>query len=153
MRGISNLFIDKCLKNISVYKGVFSSNNIPSFLSSYSQFSIVVNFSPRGEKGSHFISIICEKDKVIYIDSLGLPCLVPSIKTFLSSLNRSIFWNCRTIQSNSSNFCGFYCMFFILYYSLKSNQRFKIYFSNELELNDEKCVLYIKKVCKLNKIK
>jgi hypothetical protein len=136
---IESILLEQCSDN---FKGVFSSDNVPHHLAATNQFSIICNLSKENEKGSHFISIIAFEDYVFYIDSFGLPCYESSLKKFLSKTSRPIFFNTVQIQDFSSNFCGFYCMLFVLYFNARVKK--KMTFSNNLSLNDSICVNYIK---------
>lgn len=147
MVGITNLYIESILKpTCADFLGVFSANTIPAALLQHSNFSIVCNLSGVEETGSHFISIINLDDCVLYLDSLGLACTVFEIGNFLRKLKKPVFYNSQQVQDVSSNFCGFYCMLFILYVnhpctpvSFYDNQ-------NKLLLNDVICV---KKICEI----
>ena len=149
MAGLTNTYIHNFLSTQSShYKGVFSSNNIDKDLKYLKRFSIVCNLSKYGEIGSHFVSIISFPDYVFYIDSLGLPCIAPSICAFLSSLNKSVFINTRQFQQETSIYCGFYCIMFVLYYDKKRN--FQLNFNSALmrDNNDAKCIMYVRKLIK-----
>ncbi len=68
--GISNHYIDRLMEKISCnFRGTFSEDNIPIFEKEF--FSIIVNLSSEGEKGSHFIAILFSTSKILYFDSFG----------------------------------------------------------------------------------
>ena len=145
MVGISNLYIESILKpTCSDFLGVFSANTIPSVLLQYNNFSVVCNLSGVGERGSHFISIISLDDRVLYIDSLGLTCTVLEIINFLTKLGKPVFYNSQQVQDFSSNFCGFYCILFILYVNHPCSP--VSFHDNQLLLNDDICVA---KICEI----
>lgn len=148
MEGVSNHYIDSVLKPICAnYCGVFSANNIPISLRKKKVFSIVCNLSNEGQAGSHFVTILSFPNYVIYIDSLGLPCIIEPISNFLSRLNKPVFYNTTQIQSAKSKFCGFYCILFVLLYDRKPNIKLSFTRKN-LMLNDERCVEYITQILK-----
>lgn len=144
--GLSNTFINKILsRKCMLYKGVFSANNIDIVLSKLSDFSIVCNLSNFAEKGSHWITIIAKSNFVIYIDPFGLSCINATIRNFLTDCKRPVFYNTKTIQSPSSNFCGMYAIMYCLYFD--QDRKFNLYFDCENILgNDELCLLYINKM-------
>lgn len=150
MDGLSNNFIDSILISRARYfRGVYSANNISPSLSQENVFSIICNLDEFGEKGSHFVTIICFPKFVLYIDSFGLPCLVKTINIFLKTLNRPIFFNETQIQSNNSNYCGFFTMLFVLYFDLIFTEKTpkKIVFNlSDLSMNDNICVKEIKHI-------
>ena len=144
--GVSNHFITSILEpTCEDFRGVFSADTIPVLqLLQYDTSSIVCNLSKVGERGSHFVTIICQPNRVLYIDSLGLPSLVPAINSFLLKFKKPIFCNSRQIQDAASKFCGFYCILFVLYFNRPATPlRFE---SANLLLNDQLCV---KKICEL----
>lgn len=147
MSGISNHYIESILQpTCQDFRGVFSSNNIPKYLQNSVKFSIVCNLSKIGELGSHFITIISQPNYVAYIDSLGLPCSVLEINKFLHKLEKPIYFNKTQIQDTSSTFCGFFCILFVLHFSISSTP---IKFDNEdLCLNDAFC---IEQICEILK--
>ena len=144
--GITNVYIDSILSQCTYYRGVFSCDNIPKTLSSIESFAIVCNLSKEDEKGSHFVCIIAFPKYILYIDSFGVPCVEETIKQFLSSLGRPVFYNARVLQSSKSFFCGYFCILFVLYHE-NQKTNFKLCFnSDNLLTNDAACVRYI---CKL----
>ena len=147
MEGISNHDIDSILRPACRdYVGVYSANNIPQEIKDKSTFYFVCNLSNRGEVGSHFVTVLCFTDYVMYIDSLGLPCTNASISKFLAQLNKPLFFNTTQVQDFESKYCGYYCILFVLYYSSK-NKPCKLQFTKgNLLLNDKRCIKYITKL-------
>lgn len=105
--------------------GVFSADTIPPFPPQQSRearrFSLVCNLSKVDEPGSHFVSIVSFPRYVLYLDSLGLPCTSPHIREFLRQLKTPTFYNTLQVQDLSSDFCGLYCILFILHFSLRDS--------------------------------
>jgi hypothetical protein len=149
MQGVSNHFIDSILTpTCAEYKGTFSSNTIPTQLLQCETFSIVCNLSPAGETGSHFVTIIAQRERVLYLDSLALPCLVSEINNFLQRLKKPVYSNSQQVQHVKSQFCGFYCILFVLYFN---NPVTKLLFeTRDLHVNDATCVKKIREL--LNKV-
>lgn len=70
---------------------------LPSFL----LVSVAIYFSQEG-KGE-------------YLDSYGIPPLIPGFYTFLEKNTVSWRFNDRTLQGPHSRVCGHYCVFYMLY--------------------------------------
>jgi len=109
---LTNLFIEKVLKQIQGFKGVFSSDNCP--LLKNPGESIIINFDRVNEGGSHFVAIYLQQKNVLkYFDSLDIPLLPPELIVYLKQYSK--IYDCsKQIQSFSSTYCGFYCMLFIM---------------------------------------
>ena len=141
--GITNVYI-KCLLSeyCPKFGGVYSSNDIPNKLLDESDYGIVVNLSDVGERGSHFIAIVCLPSHVLYIDSYGHECQDRDICGFLSKLNKPVYYNRRQIQSYDSNFCGFFSMLYVLHYCTRVNVNLK-FSDRDLLRNDDLCISYL----------
>lgn len=144
--GLTNVYIDsvlfKCCPNF--FRGTFSSNSIPKELSQLTQYAVVVNHSKDFEPGTHFVCIVSFRTHVLYLDSYALPCTNDDICSFLLDQNKTILHNENRLQHAESNFCGFYCIFWVLYFSHRNTVSAK--FSSDLMANDKLCIQYI---CKL----
>lgn len=100
------------MKNIKGFKGVFSSDNAPILKQAKS--SLIINFDKENEPGSHFIAVfLSNKNKLLYFDPLNLGFTPANIAIFLSGYKKC-FNMSQNIQNFESNFCGFYCILFIL---------------------------------------
>ena len=137
---LTNIYIEKVMKNIKGFIGVYSSNNIP--ILDKDDSSVIVNFDKINEPGSHFIAIYRKNsNKIIYFDSLNLKILPLDIAQYLSQY-RHIFDLSKQIQSVNSTYCGFFCILFILAMNVSENywnnihSKFK---SGDLK-NDNKCI-------------
>jgi hypothetical protein len=148
MEGISNHYIESILHpTCTKFIGVFSANTLPTKLLEQNTFSIVCNFSKAGETGSHFVSIISLPDRVLYIDSLGLPCPVQEICSFLMQLKKPLFTNSKQVQASASKFCGFYCILFVLFFDKPTSLHLQFDDVNLLN-NDNLCIKYIQELLK-----
>ena len=148
--GISNLYIDQLMKQISSsFRGTFSCNTIPYF--NDQNFSIIVNLSKDNEKGSHLISLFFLKNKIIYFDPYGLKSNNTYINKYLSKYNKKIVYSKSQIQDILSNHCGFFCISFILF--TENSHPLKVFLSifnnNNLLCNDYICIEMIKYYIKL----
>ena len=139
--GISNLYIHDILKrDCENYLGIFSCDNIPSSLTTVCG-SLVVNLSPAGSLGTHFITILLLKDHVLYVDSLGKKCENVHINQFLFSTQKLLFYQSIPMQQPNSPLCGFYCMLVVTEFELSKH------WSNPFEKNNDNDVLCIFLLC------
>ena len=143
--GISNHYIESILKPLCAdFRGVFSADTIPTQLLQCKTFSIICNLSNVRQLGSHFITIIVQSKRVLYLDSLGLPCVVGEISTFLEKLRKPVFYNSQQIQDYKSKFCGFYCILFVLHFGNPSVPL--VFEKEELLVNDLSCIRKIREL-------
>jgi hypothetical protein len=156
--GISNIYINDVLEKSQLkrFKGVFSCNNIPKHILLYKYFNIICNLDKEGEKGSHFVAIVANPNKILYIDPLGNDCANESLCKFMRRASqpqqqersrptrkRKIHSLNIAMQHPLSPFCGFYSMLFMLFYD-ETEPPIEIKFSSSnLENNDKKCIDYI----------
>ena len=119
--------------------------------------SYIINLSKVTEKGSHLIAIqINSKNKkVIYFDSFGLPCTNIDILTFMFGVNDKYEYNSCQIQHLDSNYCGMFCLAFVMYLDNSSNFKnfLKMFNSDNLTKNDNIAVNYISNNTKFLKLK
>lgn len=142
--------------------GVFSCDTLPWRDINRPQFSLVCNMSPAGEKGSHFIAIYAEKSVIIYFDSFGTPPILNKfIFNFLVKTKRKILYNENWIQHPLSSACGYFCIYFLLYFEKinlveKNSVIINKFYSHEegknmnyLQKNDVICKKMIRKIVTL----
>ncbi len=145
LESLSNLFF----KNIGKKKflGVFPSDVLPE--TRRKEFAVIFNLSKHNELGSHFIAIVKKVNEIIYFDSFGEKCYVPTIKSFIQKFGLPITFNTKKIQDDRSNFCGYFCFHFLYhcFYLNKSLLSYvKIFPTRELKQNDNlllSCILRI----------
>jgi hypothetical protein len=152
----SNIYIDKTLHNIGTqrYMGIYSCDTIPQHIAALKHFSIICNLDKFGEHGSHFITIVGQPTRILYIDPLGQPCNNQFIAKFLQDAqqqsNRKLEWQTVAIQHPLSTFCGYYCMLMVLYHERRHHGiRLNFNIHNTL-LNDRQCIQYINQFIKLS---
>lgn len=99
--------------------------------------------------GEHFVSVHRNKNQISYFDSYGRPCQDKCIVKFIErhKLKRKYLWNNKKIQEPRSNFCGFYCLGFLISRCKRENtklfvQKFK---EDNLFKNDNIVLNYIVK--------
>ena len=94
------------------------------------------------------MAVSLKNNDVLYFDSFGLPCENKDILTFIYSVNNKYQYNALQIQHLTSNYCGFYCLAFVMQQD-KGNQKIEKFLqmfnaNNKLE-NDDIVVKYILK--------
>ncbi len=96
-----------------LFRGIYASDKLPSpsQLLPSSPCFIIVNTDPSYEPGLHWISIFIENvDSATYFCSLGTPPIEP-VRNFLSTIGNTAI--CKgNWQTNDSDLCGEYCLFF-----------------------------------------
>lgn len=120
----------------NVFKGVFACDNLPTHFTLPALF--IVNLSPKSEPGTHWVSIVIDREKKsYYFDSFGLKPQNVFIQAFLDRHSIENGYNKLQLQHITSNKCGKYCCVFALsvlnhksvYYLMKK-------FSKNLYIND-----------------
>jgi hypothetical protein len=141
----SNHYLDSVLFPIcKLFRGTYSCNTIPR--ESYDKASYIVNLSPVGEVGTHFICIIKRKSYVYYFDSYGLQPYNEYIMHYLKSLNVPIYHNTVKIQHEKSKFCGYFCMLKVLITDTNCKSPIDLnFYTTDIIRNDRLCIEYITK--------
>ncbi|RWS13789.1 hypothetical protein B4U80_15061 [Leptotrombidium deliense] len=109
---LSNFEIEKRLKNIKNFEGVFSIDELYHIPKGCG----VINFDKSDEKGSHWVSYYNDKNFnfIEYFDSFGELNEIPNeIITFLKKSNKIIKYNDSVLQQLDSSKCGCFCIFYI----------------------------------------
>lgn len=140
-------FFESCSFTQSYFCGVFSSDNIrlPTY-NNETQYFIVINTAPSNHAGIHWISIFKPHNgRCIFIDSLGnLPIAYGSFidEAFKKIILRTQFEGefdsvPYPLQISTSNLCGVYCLFFVLFLSMGFDFKFILtHFKNNVFYND-----------------
>ena len=148
--GLTNTFLNKTTKKIigSSFLGVYPCDQIPKIRKN--KFSLIINTGTHDSEGEHFVALYFHNNILFYFDPFGEPVANDYINSFIQELplkNNRYHFNNRHIQDNRSNFCGFYCLGFLL--SRKSRMSYRQFlnlFSIQKKLeNDKKIVEYILK--------
>ena len=129
--GLTNDYLQNILEQISLhFVGV---NNLTGKLHSLSRFSAVCNTH------GHFICILGFSDRLLYIDPFGLAPMDGRITAFLEADLRPCYINRATYQHPLSVYCGFFCVYFILY-AERMHKDLHAFDGFLLELNDQICM-------------
>ena len=71
----------------------------------------VINFDEYADVGTHWIVLFCNRNEIVYFDSLGVEHVPEEIKEFVG--NKNIKANIFRVQANDSVMCGYFCIGFI----------------------------------------
>lgn len=112
MKGLSNFFIEKKLKNINSFIGIIPFNHLSkSIFKNKRRAFLILNSDYCSKKGEHWF-VVEKNNKTYYVfDSLG------GINTHHKNIEKVI--SCKTIRNNFSvqnilsNSCGLFCILYI----------------------------------------
>ena len=108
----------------------------------------IINIDKSILKGSHWIAIGIFQEQIEIFDTLGfrifnwqhVPCTLLKFLHKLSVTRKVVV--SKRIQSQNSNLCGFYCIFYILLRPSKSLNSIQSFFSTNFSTNDLKLINY-----------
>jgi hypothetical protein len=148
MAGLTNKYVENLSKIFlgDSFLGVYPIDVIPH--TKKKTFSVIFNLSKHYEPGSHFIAIIKRYNEIIYFDSFGKKCNDLGLLKFMKKFRVKITFNTKQLQHEDSNFCGYYCFYFIYFcsYNNKTLRQLIAKFSLiELKQNDHMLISYIVK--------
>ena len=112
----SNYFLQKIgnRKQLKGFMGVFSCDKIPdpnNKITNQLGFSTLIsNLSKYGEPGSHFVTIVIRRNKIIYFDPLGGKCSNHYIMRYMKKFQNEITYVSKSIQDDLSFHCGLYAL-------------------------------------------
>ena len=130
--GLRNDYLNQILFSTSRYFcGV---NNLPKTLHTHPIFSTVINVD------GHFVTLIGRPDKLMYVDSFGLPPSDREIVEFITEDVRPCLINSTTYQHPLSIYCGFFSIFFVLFSEIGRTITLQRFDLHNLEQNDEICI-------------
>jgi len=142
------------LNKNNIFKGVFSSNNLPLPNKLSFPAALVINLSPSNHRGTHWISCYIDNNKIgYYFDSYGHAPKVNSIIKWLRLVCKKVIYNYTQIQHYNSKLCGQFASIFILFcLRNKSLKHFIQLFSKNLSVNDLSITQYYKYFKRLSTI-
>lgn len=114
--------------------GAFTPNELDKLGKFKNEASFVINICPIGST-CHWCSVYMDKQSIQYFDSSGTKSFLlnSKIKNFLlRQKRRKVFVNQTTIQSNTSELCGLFCIMFIFFISKGKTIK---YFINKFNKN------------------
>lgn len=137
MNGFTNQYIEKVGKKLfkNNFIGVFPSDVFPKKIKLIPS-AIIFNLSKHYEAGTHFVSVIILKKKILFFDSLGDELKNKSIMNFIRKFkNKKKYIQFKIpLQSSRSSFCGIFALAFIKAILNKDEN----FFQNFEFLNDDR---------------
>lgn len=110
LKELSNFDILNILdkKNISI-NGIFSKDLLPKLQKGF----YIINLENHNEgNGTHWTILYFDNDNNFYMDSFGSPAPLEIQKHL-----KDYFYNDKQIQNINSTACGYYCIYFIEYFT------------------------------------
>lgn len=95
--------------------GVFAADEIPRSISSLPT-AFIINTDRRRDKGKHWVAVYATRQNAEFFDSFGRkPSFYARAFTdFFTRNNLTLQYNDRKLQSDSSNTCGYYCIYYLI---------------------------------------
>ena len=148
-KGIDGDFINKTLKHIPNYAGVFSQDEIYNITNPENKI-LIVNMDESDKPGSHWIVINITETTLEIFDSLGFqvkhwPRFLYILTEFMEKhlKGRSLKVSPQ-IQTSASALCGLYCIYFVLARQTNSFKTCSKYFSTNVSFNSRKLLMFFK---------
>ena len=95
------------------YLGTVAFDQLPKYIKYPS--CLIVNNQSSNQPGQHWIAIYFEKNrKAEFFDSFGQGAKYYNLENYIRIRSKGYVNNNVQLQSNDSNFCGYYCVLFIL---------------------------------------
>ncbi len=119
------------------FLGVFPRDKVPR-ITKYPS-SLIVNTDKQGERGEHWLAIYVDKYKNCeFFDSFGLSEKDYGFDGYIRTFSRNYTSNKLQMQDISSNACGYYCIYFILFKSrgLSLNEIQNLFSRDNFNFND-----------------
>ena len=130
--------IEYLLQNVDHFLGCFPLDGLPPFPPTLPK-SMIINTQPSSHPGEHWVALVLTETKCYYFDSFALPRAPANIEMYVEPYYNTITYLEIPIQDITSNFCGAYCVSFVLHVKddLTYEQFFPHYYSDNLLENDE----------------
>lgn len=128
-----------------IFLGVFARDEIPDNPTFPSCF--IVNTDPRDQPGEHWLALYFNESGFCeFFDSLARSPSYYNLANYLNKSSTGWTWNRRRLQSDASDFCGFYAVLFLLYRSENRLSHFFNEFYFKHYNNDQKIFRTIKEI-------
>lgn len=154
---LPNRYLQRILKDtlqITQFRGVFACDRVPKLKQ---EQSVILNTDPHYKRGKHFVALFYSNGRYIYFDPLAENIEI-QFPEFYRVLKRKKMLNAlfkvldSPIQDAKSNFCGLFCLDYILgLYKPFSKAKVQTYVTDLLALrkNDSICVKNVVKKLKM----
>ena len=130
--------IEYLLQNVDHFLGCFPLDGLPPFPEILPK-SMIINTQPSGHPGEHWVALVLTVEQCFYFGSFALPRAPANIEMYVEPYYNTITYLEIPIQDITSNFCGAYCVSFVLHVKddLTYEQFFRHYYSDNQLKNDE----------------
>lgn len=143
MPGLTNQELEKLSKHLigKNFLGVYPSDSKPRIKNTQNN-SLIFNLSKHNEPGTHYVSVLFQKNKILFFDSFGKTLTNTLILNFLRTFNLPIFYVKKKIQTPDSHFCSLFSLSFLFYVQKKKKTvyQFTKMFDKTPTKNNEKIV-------------
>ena len=145
--GVSTKFLTSRLRKCPNFIGAFPQDILESMRIRQLPVSFIINLDLSNQVGSHWVAVNITENTVEVWDSLALSkmylkkhgkYLLRFLKQFKA--NRT-FLSCRKLQPDTSNLCGFYCLFFLIHRQKHTFNQCQSYFT-DIKTNDDRLSKY-----------
>lgn len=94
------------------FLGVYSIDTLPKTSGPFKDTSLIINTDTSNLPGTHWVAILTRDNEAYYFDPFGYP---PPLKiaSWLNKYFSNWSHNQRQIQSITSNYCGYFCLYFL----------------------------------------
>ncbi len=140
-------YINTFTTQVDGFIGAFPCDKIPAMSSRMKKYSVIVNLDTSQEAGSHWIALLIKNKTVFYYDPLGQKNNNEHITDYMNKFAVQLY-NKQQIQSKLSDYCGLYCLGFIIHSNSCTSpiNRFNAMFCNSpplFQFNDHIVVEYL----------
>ena len=112
---MNTITINEYMKPFGQYKGTYPRDCLPEDIPKST--GVIINTDASTGPGKHWVAVYNGPTHAVYFDSFGLPPLHKDIIQFLDRISPSMWGhNTITFQSESTNTCGLYCLYFLTNY-------------------------------------
>ena len=133
--------IQKYYQNEPRFNGAFSKINL---LKKIKHGAYEKNLYEYADVGTHWITLFCNKNEIVYFNSFGIEHVPEEITEFIG--NKNIKANIFRVQANNSVMCGYFCIAFI-YFMLagkKLTDFTNLFSPRDFKKNDDTILSYFK---------
>jgi hypothetical protein len=134
----TNNNIEYLLQNVNHFLGCFPLDRLPPFPTTFPK-SMIINTQTSAQTGEHWVALVLTETRCYYFDSFALPIIKPNIHMYLEPHYKNICYLDIRIQDIASNYCGAYCVCFVLHVrdDVTYDKFIGHYYSDNLIQNDE----------------
>lgn len=141
---LENIFENLIIKR-TFYYGIFPIDMLP--IIDRLPTCLIINNQTSQQEGEHWIAIYFDKHRnCSFFDSFAKSPYYYGLNNYLKNNSNRVEINRKKIQSNFSNFCGLYCIFFLIF-KLKGRSMFyfQSLFKSDPDKNDQMFNKLVKK--------